>query len=280
MRGLGLAMLLAVSTLMAGESMQPLPYRDYGWFIGDVLTRCWRVAEPGKVLPPELPHSLNRWLTVIRVHRQGNRLCIDYQVDYAPFTTETVTIPAWNLTLRQHDGEKPLTLASWRLTLAPLRPIQSLKGELFLQPERLPPPEAAPLRQRFWIALGLIGLGLGGLSWYWLWGRREVNWPFCRAWIRMAGFEDDEAGRLQAYLCLHRALDSYRGGSWWGRLDDMLARYPGWGSLADELKAFAASSAGLFFAAGAAEAPWPLERLRRLARRLALEELRRGGLVR
>ncbi len=284
MRKLGLLGGLLVSTLALGteqgEPLVPLPFRNYGYFVGDRVTRCWRLAisDPVVLVPPRLPHSLNRWLVVRRADLSGGRLCLEYQVDYAPFTTETVPIPPWSVTLREDDRDRTVTLPAAELMVAPLRPIQQHEGEAFMQPETVPPSgEASPLR---WLGLGLALLvgGMAGLGWHLWGGERRVRWPFCRAWLALAKLPDDEAGRLRGYLVLHRAFDAYWGGRWWGRLQEFLARHPGYQPLAAELEEFVTASKGLFFARVAAE-PWPLTRLRRLARRLAWEELRRGGLV-
>lgn len=282
MKGIVSLLLLGLPVSAVGKALlEPLPFRDYGFFVGDLVERCWRLKLDGvaTVSHHRLPRSLGRWLVIRRVVLEGGRLCVQYQVDYAPFTTETVEIPEWSLTLRLPQREYPVTLPSWRLTLAPLRPIQSLKGEAFMQAEALPPLSLAKVRRRFWLGLGLTMVGLTGLAWHLWGGRRRVRWPFCRAWVELARLENDEAGRLKAYLLLHRAFDTYWGGRWWGRLEAFLQRYPAYRPLAEELTGFVASSRGLFFAAAVPAEPWSMARLRALARRLAWEEIRHGGLA-
>ncbi len=276
-----LPLLLMAGSVLAQEiTLEPLPYRNYGWFVGDVLDRCWHMDLEAELAPPKLPHTLNRWLTVRRVILQNGRLCVRYQVDYAPFTTETVFIPAWPLILRLPNREQPLTLPAWKLTLAPLRPIQSLKGESFMQDERLPPASPATTTRQLQLGGVLALAGLTGLLSYLFLGRRQIAWPFCRAWAELARLPEDEGGCLQAYLCLHRAFERYWNGCWWGRLNEFLIRFRQFQPLQAELETFVANSRHLFFESEMAAEPWPLARLRRLARRLALEEIRHGGLVR
>ncbi len=260
-------------------SLTPLPFRDYGYFVGDRFDRCWQLMGSSDVgiVRPQLPRSLGRWVVIRGVRLEGDRLCVEYQVDYAPFTTETVSIPAWRVTLRFPEGRQSVTLPAATVTLAPLRPIQSLKGEAFMQPEVLPPLRRDDEMGYLWTGGVLLFVGVAALVWHLWGGDRRVRWPFCRAWMAMAKLADDEAGRLRGHLLLHRAFDAYWGGRWWGRLDAFLRRYPAYQAMAPELRDFVTASRRLFFGKVAAE-PWSLARLRRLARRLAMEEIRHGGL--
>ncbi len=265
----------------AGLTADPLPFRDYGYFIGDVLSRCWRVEGGASAVidRPRLPHPLGRWLVVRAVSWEDRRLCLDFQVDYAPFTTETVEVPGWRVVFRADGREMPLSLPAWRLTLSPLRPIQSLKGEAFMRDGALPAFDTAAVRRRMWLGAALFVLGAAGLVWHLLGGRRPVRWPFCRALLALTRLGEGEGDRLRAYLILHRALDAYWNGRWWGRLEAFMERHPAFRPLEAELAAFAESSRGLFFIREGERVVWKQARLRRLARRLALEEIRHGGLA-
>ncbi|XSG85464.1 MAG: hypothetical protein ACPW60_01760 [Methylohalobius sp. ZOD2] len=281
---------------MAGAEpveVTPLPYRDYGYFIGDLVERCWRVAVKDRPLCLPLteattegcpyvtdqPVRLNRWL-LIRNARwlEPDRVCLTYQVDYAPFTTESVEIPAWALPLRIGGQESKMELPAWRLTLSPLREIQTAEGKALMQGVLQPSFDMDSVRYRWWFSLLVFSLGLAGLAWHLgIWQVTKPR-PFCRAWWELHKLRGEEEGLQRAYLTLHRAFDAYWDGRWWGRLDEFLQRYPQFREMASEIEAFAHASEALFFTGGEQAEQFSLRRLNYLARRLVWQELRYGGL--
>ncbi|WP_022947528.1 hypothetical protein [Methylohalobius crimeensis] len=305
MRFVFLLVFLLFAGMAGAEPVEvtPLPYRDYGYFIGDLVERCWRAAVP-KREPVQLgvssqrgeselgpsnrglqekgdgwPVRLNRWL-LIRNARwiEPDRLCLTYQVDYAPFTTESVEIPAWTLPLRIGGQENKMELPAWRLTLSPLREIQTAEGKALMQGVLQPSFDMDSVRYRWWFSLLVFSLGLAGLAWHLgIWQVTQPR-PFCRAWWELHKLRGEEEGLQRAYLILHRAFDAYWDGRWWGRLDEFLQRYPQFRGMAPEIEAFAHASEALFFTGGEQAERFSPRRLNHLVRRLVWQELRYGGL--
>lgn len=302
--------LFLLASLLAGTAAEPievspLPYRDYGYFIGDLVERCWRVGVPKDVsgqlsIPSQRkggelsfanrglqgggehgPIRLNRWL-MLRNARwiEPDRLCLTYQVDYAPFTTESVAIPDWTLPIQIGERASKIKLPAWQLTLSPLREIQTAKGKELMQGMLQPSFDTASVRYRWWFGLSVLVLGLAGLGWHiGIWQLTKPR-PFCRAWWELRKLRDDKERLQHACLILHRAFDAYWGGRWWGRLEAFLQRYPQFRGLAPEIEAFAQASEALFFTGGEQAERFPLRRLQHLVRRLAWQELRYGELER
>nr|BAL54072.1 hypothetical conserved protein [uncultured Gammaproteobacteria bacterium] len=243
--------------------------REFGFFIGDVVERCVPLAQPARQIVTPLPAAAGRFLSVRAARVQGRILCLRYQVESVPVTTETVAIPAWRIKLLA-EKEREVEIPAWQLVLSPLRPLQGLSAERFMLGENLPPSQ--PLPGWWWTGAWILVLsGTLGHLWCLALGR---SFPFCRSLWRLT---KGDRSLDEALLIVLGAFESYLQGLSLGRMEAFVAAYPHFAGLSRELARFDQAVRQRFFLQ--TQTDLTVKALKALAWRLALAEIRRGGLA-
>lgn len=244
--------------------------REFGFFIGDVVERCVPLLLPARQIATPLPAGAGRFLSVRAARVQGRTLCLRYQVESVPVTTEAVAVPPWRIKLLADEGEREVEIPAWQLVLSPLRPLQGLNAERFMQGEILPP--SRPIAGWWWwTAWVLVLSGASGSLWHFALGR---SFPFCRSLWQLTKESRDLD---EALLVVLGAFEAYLQGLSLGRMEAFVAAYPHFAGLSRELARFDQAVRQRFFLQ--TQTDWTVKALKALAWRLALAEIRRGGLA-
>jgi mxaA protein len=303
-RRFALAAVLAMCVLPARadepvRSVTVVNPRDFGYFVGDVLTRRVdvTVSDPYRLdlgsLPP--PGALNYWLDLHSVDvaeealggGRRYRVSLAYQTFYVPREARERTLPEVAIRFSGPDGNfVDAKVPAWTFVMSPLRQIQQeapVDGAAgYLHPD-VKPQFIDTARERdvaFWSgAAALISLTL--LAYYYAWWpfhARSAR-PFTEASRRIRAGLRRGKGTSEAYrgalLALHRAFDRTAG----RRLlaDDVpqfVATHREFRPLADEIAAFFAASRRVFYGSDpeGAAAGMPLNDVVALGTRLGAAE--------
>ncbi len=278
------ALLLSAAFAAAAAPEQPL--RDFGYFIGDVLTQRVPLQRAGENLElAEAPPNgrTGRWLRRLASASQRdeagrNWLLLEYQIINSPREPVTVALP--ELHLRVVDGE-PLAVAPVPISISPLTPAAGAGGGDMpgIRPDRPPvPPDTAVAARR--LQLGGLALGITLAAWlgWWLWRlyARAERAPFAAALQRLRALEADRLDENpEAWLALHRAFNATAGRSVTGSDIGVLMRQAPWlASQRTRIDEFFDNSALRFFAQDPRPAAFAL---RELARDLYRAEKRHAG---
>lgn len=265
--GIGLLML---SATFAASTALAEPPRNFGYFIGDLITQQLPLRADGENLelveaPPD--QRVGRWLrrlssTSYRDEAGRSWLQLEYQVINAPREPVTIALPGLNLEVV--DGE-PFKSDPVPVSISPLTPAAVAgDGELpSIRPDRppSPPDTAVAVRRLLYCGIALVITLTAWLGW-WLWWlyARTGRLPFADAFHSLRGLE---ATRLDenpdAWLALHRAFNATAGRSVTGSNMGVLFRRAPW--LAPQrlrIEEFYKSSALRFFAQQPQPSPFSL----------------------
>ncbi len=274
----GSARVAGAAAAIDGTVEQPRPF---GYVVGDVLAQRVLLQVGGRGVEPVLLPSLGRssaWFTRRRVSitpdAQGRRwLVVTYQIINAPRSVASVSLPAWELALK--NGAPTIRVPAWRITVSPLTPAppgaSASTGDL--RPDREPPPASVgTIRRHLQLSSGALGAtAIAWMGWVaWRNRRAATREPFARA-LHVIGGLDDSSPR--AWQALHRAFDATAGRVVQpATLPALFNHAPQLLPLRADIERFYAQSAEMFFAGGAPSgdrlSPRELcTRLRRLERR-------------
>ena len=304
MRRVALAAVLALCVLpaWADEPLQSLKVvnpRDFGYFVGDVLTRevDITVSDPYRLdfgsLPP--PGALSYWLDLHAVDVAEDdfsggrryRVSLAYQTFYVPLEARERTLPDVAIRISAPDGNfVDAKVPAWTFVMSPLRQIKQeapVDGPAaYLHPD-VKPALIDTARERdvaFWSgAAALISLTLLAYHYAWWPFHARSARPFTEASRRIRAAMRRGKGTSEAYrgalLALHRAFDRTAG----RRLlaDDVpqfVATHREFRPLADDITAFFAASRRVFYGSDpeGAAARMPLEDIAVLGTRLGAAE--------
>jgi len=230
-------LLLPGAVAVSAASSQPL--RDFGYFIGDVLTQRVPLQIDGQNLqlaatPPN--ERVGRWLRRLSSTRQRDAtgqdwLLLEYQVINSPRKPVTVSLPALHLDVV--DGE-PLLVDPLPISISPLTPASGAGEDEppGMRPDRAPvPPDTGQAMQG--LQFGSLALAITLAAWlgWWLWRlyARSERAPFAAAFHRLRCLD---ARRLDenpdAWLALHRAFNATAGRSITGSNINLLIGQAPW----------------------------------------------------
>ena len=287
------------ATLAAVPSVRVSEPRDFGYFIGDELTRtAWiSVDADARIEPATLPKpgSLSYWLKLKRVNvdeardgaRRIYRIRLQYQTFYAPLEPKKLEIPAVRLRILGADGAREeASVPAFAFLSSPLREIMPAKEAAESNEDRLRPDVAPRListaAERTVMAVSsTAGLGVLALLAHhfaiWPFHRRRAR-PFTRAMrvVAREAAKGDAAGDFRgALLSVHRAFDeSARRRVLAADLDGFLKELPQFQGLESDIQRFFVQSRAVFFGTGVANGPrdMPLEDLAQFAAAMSERE--------
>jgi mxaA protein len=264
--------------------LQP-PARDFGYFLGDVLTATAVITTDSDTvidrssLPEAGPVSRLIDLRHVAVtnERTGGghvtRIRIDYQSFYGPDAATQTEVPGYRLEFSDGKHRFPVDVPSWRFTASALRhSVVAVTDARVLRPDHTTPRISLRLFGGLTALLAAEGLVLV---------RRGVvpsigahRGPFTRAARRMRGLlrgTTVHGGQEAALLELHGAFNTLSGKSVMaGDIECFLSRHEAFRGLRQDITDFFAASEARFFTAGTSPQPindaWLLALARRLAR--------------
>jgi len=234
----GLASLMLAAALELGAApAQPL--RNFGYFIGDVLTQQVPLYSGGENFElAEVPPAerVGRWLRRLtsasrRDEAGRNWLQLEYQIINSPREPVTVDLPALRLDV---IGGEPLIVEPVPISISPLTPTAIAGNDEMpnIRPDRpATPPATRIAEQRLRFATLALGLTLALWFGWWLWrlyAQRERA-PFAAAFHRLCRLEPINVDyNPDAWQALHRAFNATAGRSVTGSSIGLLIRQAPW----------------------------------------------------
>jgi mxaA protein len=260
--------------------------RRYGLMVGDLLVQ--RVLLEHEGVPLQLKELPRKERVAVWFSRYGSRedtdaagrrwLVLTYQLINSAKDVTTVTLPAQSLVVNSPQGELPLEIAEWPVSVSPVTPrfVDTPSGLPALQADLpVPLPDSAPLAHRLRLTLAALAcvllLWLGWTRWRDFQAARHQ--PFARAWRELRSLSTEDP---QAWRNLHRAFDATSGSVVQiATLAQLFERAPQFLPLQERIAAFYAASAARFFAGSRVGAdPHATQDLRELCRQLRRIEKR------
>jgi mxaA protein len=230
--------------------------RQFGYFLGDILTQRISLSQDASDDPSRLPPAdrVGTWFErrTPRLERteDGSRwLVIEYQIVNAPAVMTVVTLPALKLTLK--DG-KTLDTKDWPISLGPLAAAKDGEDDLTLalRPDhRIAALPDQSIRQRLTICATALAVSLAAWLFWILWRNRRdaVRLPFALAYATIKRSEASGRGEDE-WIVLHRAINTTAGRViQFGSLGRLFDDHPTLRPMRSELESFYRESAVRFF---------------------------------
>ncbi len=263
----------------------PAPARDFGYFVGDMLTGTAMVkVAPGTMLdeatlPVVGPVAQSIDIRGVGVAHVGQiyTIRVTYQNFVVPDRVARVDVPAYTLGFSGAGQRFTATVPGFSFTASPFRnDLEPVLNASVLRPD--PPIGGADARfgwQSLTAGAGLL-LAAAGLFW---WKAGGAAWrggpalPFAGAARRIGALTRQGAAgsELEAALLLHRAFDATAGARVFADdLDGFLAQHRRFLGVREEVLAFFGASRAVFFGSGAGDVS--LRTLEKLSRALMRAE--------
>ena len=293
MRAAGLALAAILLSDRAGAAVRSVvlepPARDFGYFLGDVLTaEAIVTVDTGTVLDrgslPQ-PGPASRLIDIRHVDvteapsgaGRAYRIRVEYQSFYGPDTATAIDVPGYALDFTDKAGRLAAQVPGWRFTASPLRhDVVAVTDARRLRPDHAAPaPQDGAARLRLFGGAGvallaaLALLSQGGV----LPAVRMRPRPFGTAARRIPRLLRSPDGQARALLELHRAFDAAAGRSVLaGDIDNFIAQHGAVAGMRPDIERFFAASRRRFFGDGSGDPAVTDAWLRQFARQLGRAE--------
>lgn len=255
--------------------------KPFGYVIGDLIEQRIQIELRRGVtlLYTSLPSKgpINRWLNLADINidtsqtQIGRRYDIKlrYQLFYAPLEVKMLTLPSFDLRLKQGVIVTRKTVPAWNFTMSPLRELAVRKqdGETYIRPPALAPLiDTGPpfLKRLVWVLVWTISSAL--LAYWHGWlpfiGTRKI---FSEAGRRLAHLDDNQ---LEAVLqTMHRAFNELNQGILFKhQLASFFRQHGRYRALRNELEWFFDYSNRYYFAQQQRSDPEAVKKIKALCR--------------